>query len=187
MTSWQWSCGSRSLISQYPLSLNTSKLVLLQEGFCISSRWNICRLLSPLYVHKEDIILVTSMWQSNQCSKSDLTADMWWLLGICRESQVVQQNLSTHIYINVCSSGSSSRMALVWSSITIPTEVTDSEWTLSNKMTLISLHPPGIQCSSPVTRVEPKQMVPKPHSSPNRDYEAVLQRFDCIALESWKK
>jgi hypothetical protein len=30
-------------------------------------------------------------------------------------------------------------------------------------------------------------MVPKPHSSPNRDYEAVLQRFDCIALESWKK
>jgi hypothetical protein len=42
------------------LSLNTSKLVLLEEGFCISSRWNMCRLLSPLYVHKEDIILVTS-------------------------------------------------------------------------------------------------------------------------------
>jgi hypothetical protein len=75
-------------------------------------------------------------------------------------------------------------MALVSSSITIPTEVTDSGWTLSNKMTLISLHPPGIQGSSPVTPVEPKQMVPKPHSSPNRDYEAVLQRFDCIALES---
>ncbi|KAH9543561.1 hypothetical protein CY35_13G071800 [Sphagnum magellanicum] len=49
-------------------------------------------------------------------------------------------------------------MALVSSSITIPTEVTHSEWTLSNKMTLISLHPPGIQCSSPVTPVEPKQM-----------------------------
>ncbi|KAH9573780.1 hypothetical protein CY35_01G018400 [Sphagnum magellanicum] len=49
-------------------------------------------------------------------------------------------------------------MALVSSSITIPTEVTDSEWTLSNKMTLISLHPPGIQCSSPVTPIEPKQM-----------------------------
>ncbi len=187
VTSCQWSCGSRSLISQYPLSLNTSKLVLLQEGFCISSRWNICRLLSPLYVHNEDIILVTSMWQSNQCSKSDVTADMWWLLGICREDQVVQQSLSTHIYINVCSSGSSSRMALVSSSITIPTEVTDSEWTLSNKMTPISLHPPGIQWSSPVTPVEPNEMVPKPHSSPNRDYGAVLQRFDCIALEWWRK
>ncbi len=106
---------------------------------------------------------------------------------ISRESQVVQQSLSTHIYINICSSGSSSRMALVSSSITIPTEVTDSEWTLSNKMTPISLHPPGIQCSSPVTPVEPKQMVLKPHSLPNRDYEAVLQRFDCIALEWWRK
>jgi hypothetical protein len=69
-------------------------------------------------------------------------------------------------------------------STTIPTELTDSEWTFSNKMTPNSLYPPGIQFSSPVTPVEPKQMVPKPHSWSKRDYEAVLERFDCIALES---
>jgi hypothetical protein len=72
-------------------------------------------------------------------------------------------------------------------SATIPTELIDSEWTFSNKMTPNSLHPPGIQFSSHVTPVEPKQMVPKPHSSPNRDYEAVLQRFDCIALVEGNK
>jgi hypothetical protein len=79
--------------------------------------------------------------------------------------------------------GSSSRRAVASSRATIPTEVTDSARTLTNKMTPISLRPPGIQRSSPVTAVEPKQMVPKPHLSPNRDYDTVLRGFDCIALD----
>jgi hypothetical protein len=79
--------------------------------------------------------------------------------------------------------GSSSRRAVASSRATIPTEVTDSSRTLTNKMTPISLRPPGIQRSSPVTAVEPKQMVPKPHLSPNRDYDTVLRGFDCIALD----
>ncbi|KAH8943817.1 hypothetical protein BDL97_13G074300 [Sphagnum fallax] len=54
--------------------------------------------------------------------------------------------------------GSSSRRAVASSRATIPTEVTDSSRTLTNKMTPISLRPPGIQRSSPVTAVEPKQM-----------------------------
>ncbi|CAK9863135.1 unnamed protein product [Sphagnum jensenii] len=45
--------------------------------------------------------------------------------------------------------GSSSRRAVASSRATIPTEVTDSSRTLTNKMTPISLRPPGIQRSSP--------------------------------------
>ncbi|CAM6058027.1 unnamed protein product [Sphagnum tenellum] len=63
--------------------------------------------------------------------------------------------------------GSSSRRAGISSRAAAPTEITDSARTLTSKMAPISLCPPGIQRSSPLTPVEPKQMVPNPHLPTN--------------------